>query len=50
MFGAWEKCFECNITNGKGRKFTKDDLIYPFYICTIIEDDMGCQKLGLRVH
>ncbi len=32
----------CNMTDRKGRKFIKDDLIHLFYICTMIEDGMGC--------
>jgi hypothetical protein len=32
------------------QKFTRDDPTNMFYICTRIENGMGCQKLGLKVH
>jgi hypothetical protein len=37
-------------TNGKGWKFTKDDLIELFCVCTKIENGMGCQNLGSWIH
>jgi hypothetical protein len=43
------KCgLRCNIINGK-RRFTRDDSIHPLCICMIIEEGMGCKKLGSRV-
>jgi hypothetical protein len=36
--------------DGKGRRFTIDDSIDSFCICMKIENGMGCQKLGLKVH
>jgi hypothetical protein len=32
------------------QRFTRDDLIHPFYKCMMIEDGTGCQKLGSKVH
>ncbi len=40
---------KCNITNGEGWKFTRADSIHSLCICTMIEDGMGCQKLGWKV-
>jgi hypothetical protein len=39
----------CNITNGKGWRFIKDDLIHLLCMCMTIGDGMGCQKLGSKV-
>jgi len=50
MPGVWKSASRCNITYGEGWKFIKDDLIHMLCICMTIKDDMGCQKLGLKVH
>jgi hypothetical protein len=34
----------------KGQIFIKDGLIHLICICTIIENGLGCQKLGLKIH
>jgi hypothetical protein len=34
--------------NGKGQRFTKNNLIHPFCIYTIIENGMGCQINGME--
>ncbi len=39
----------CNIMNGERCRFTRDDSIHMLCICTIIEESMGCKKLGSRV-
>jgi hypothetical protein len=33
---------KCNITDEEGLKFSKVDMINLFYICTKIENGMGC--------
>jgi len=47
---VWETCLEMQHHRWKRTKITKDDLIHPFYICMMIKNGMGCQKLGSRVH
>jgi hypothetical protein len=47
--GHGKRASKCYIMDGEGWKFTKDDSIHPLCICMTIKDDMGCQKLGLRV-
>jgi len=32
----------CNIMDGEGRRFTRDDSIHSLCICTMIKDGMGC--------
>ncbi len=39
---------KCNITNGEGWGFIRDDLIHPLCICTTIEDGMGCKNWDLE--
>jgi hypothetical protein len=48
--GCGKHASRCSITNGKQRRFTKVDLINLISICMKIKNDMGCQKLGLKVH
>jgi hypothetical protein len=37
------KCvLKCSITNGKGWRFTRDDFVDPFCMCTKFENGMGC--------
>jgi hypothetical protein len=40
---------KCNITDGEGWRFIRDDSIHSFCICSM-ENGMGCQKLRLKVH
>jgi hypothetical protein len=47
--GHGEHAPKCNITNGEGQRFIRDDPINLFYIGMKIENGIGCQKLGSRV-
>ncbi len=42
--GHRKRAMKCCITNGEGGIFTKVDMINPFYICTRIENGMGCKN------
>ncbi len=44
--GHGKHASRCNIIDGEGWRFTRDDSVHPLCICTTIENDMGCQKLG----
>jgi hypothetical protein len=48
--GRGKHASKCNITNGEGWRFIRNDSIHPLCICMTIEDDIGCQKLRLKVH
>jgi hypothetical protein len=47
--GHGKHASKCNITNGKGWKFIRDDSIHPLCICTTIENAMRGKKLGSKV-
>jgi hypothetical protein len=40
--GHGKRASKCSIMDGKGQRFTRDDLIDPFCICMIIKNGMEC--------
>jgi len=48
--GCGKCALRCNIMDGEGRGFTKDDLVNLFCICTMIENGMGRQNLGSGIY